>query len=190
MIRIVCMGTSGWYDNDCGHTISLLVETEDFQLVLDAGSGFALLDRYTVIDRRFMLFLSHYHLDHLYGLHAVSKFGFPAGLDILGQKNIQHDLGQLMRQPYTMSFEAAGIAVRYHELEHDGADLPCECRILPMVHAAPTVGLRIRYKGRVLAYCPDTGYCPACCGAGPQCRHADYGMRVRQRPREQLMAAP
>ena len=41
MIEVVFLGTTGWYDTKAGNTISTLVKTRDYNIVLDAGNRIA-----------------------------------------------------------------------------------------------------------------------------------------------------
>jgi len=46
MVKIIFLGTNGWYDSETGNTISILVQTDLVDVVFDAGYGVAKLDRY------------------------------------------------------------------------------------------------------------------------------------------------
>jgi ribonuclease BN (tRNA processing enzyme) len=50
------------------------------------------------------LFISHYHLDHVAGLHALVKFRFRHPLRICGQPGIEATLRSLVREPFTVPF--------------------------------------------------------------------------------------
>jgi len=46
MVKVIFLGTNGWYDTLTGNTVSTLVKTRDYNIVLDAGNGIAKLSRY------------------------------------------------------------------------------------------------------------------------------------------------
>ena len=43
---VIFLGTNGWYDSDTGNTICILIESDDYYIVLDAGNGIDKLYRY------------------------------------------------------------------------------------------------------------------------------------------------
>ena len=93
MIKVIFLGTNGWYDTKTGNTICTLIETEDYFIILDAGNGLHKIDQYitSTSKKPIYLFLSHFHLDHIVGLHILSKFNFSQGIRTYGQmgtKNI------------------------------------------------------------------------------------------------------
>ncbi len=73
-MKITFLGTNGWYDTSTGNTICILVETDKYNIVLDAGNGLYKIDRYISSEKPVYLFLSHFHLDHIIGLHILGKF--------------------------------------------------------------------------------------------------------------------
>jgi ribonuclease BN (tRNA processing enzyme) len=158
-MRIILLGTNGWYDNETGHTPCVLIETADCYLVLDAGSGFAQLDKYLCGEKPVYLFLSHFHLDHTIGLHTLAKFNFANGLTIVGQAGTLEALNGLLRSPYTISLDKLRYATTIYEMPEGPPSLPFKVTSLPLVHADPCIGFRFELNGKVLTYCTDTGYC-------------------------------
>ena len=45
-MKIVFLGTNGWYDSKTGNTICTLLETENNYIIFDAGNGIYQLDQY------------------------------------------------------------------------------------------------------------------------------------------------
>ena len=39
------------------------------------------------------------------------------------------------------------------------AAFPCKAQVFEMDHAITTLAIRLEMDGKVIAYCPDTGYC-------------------------------
>ena len=75
-MKVTFLGTNGWFDTATGNTPSILVQSEKFDIILDAGNGIARADRYITQDKPVFLFLSHFHIDHIAGLHILVKFQF------------------------------------------------------------------------------------------------------------------
>jgi len=156
---IIFLGTNGWYDTDTGNTICTLINSGEYHIILDAGNGIYKADRYIQDDLPVYLFLSHFHLDHIEGLHILNKFRFPQGLEIYGQKGTTKVLNTILSQPFTVPLDSLPFPVEVHELAPGSHELPfpLECEFL--VHAAPSLGYRFDLDGKIVAYCPDTGIC-------------------------------
>lgn len=161
MGKIIFLGTNGWYDTETGNTISILIKLEKFNLILDAGSGISKLDKYIDVDddKPAYLFLSHFHLDHISGLHTISKNHFPGGLFLLGGPGIKENLSVIINQPFTLPFSEMNFHTEIMELPKESRLLPFHCEILPMVHSSPCFGITVAVEDKRIVYCPDTGYC-------------------------------
>jgi ribonuclease BN (tRNA processing enzyme) len=158
-MQVIFLGTNGWYDTVTGNTICTLISSEKYQILLDAGNGIHRADRYIRDDLPVYLFLSHFHLDHIEGLHILNKFRFPQGLRIYGQKGTKAVLNTIVNEPFTVPLGKQPFPVEVRELSEGPYKLPfpMECRFL--VHASPCMGYRFELDGKVVAYCPDTGIC-------------------------------
>jgi len=76
-LKIVFLGTNGWYSTNVANTICTLIEMDTRYIVLDAGDGIQHLDKYVTDQTKPIdIFLSHFHLDHVIGLHIQPKFRF------------------------------------------------------------------------------------------------------------------
>jgi ribonuclease BN (tRNA processing enzyme) len=158
-MKATFLGTNGWYDTTTGNTVCILIETEKYDIVLDAGNGIHKLDSYTSGRKPVFIFLSHFHLDHIAGLHVLGKFKFEQGLVICGPEGTKKVLATLIAQPFTMPFEQLEYRTEILELPADINKLLFNVQALPLKHASLTLGYRFRIDGKVVAYCPDTGYC-------------------------------
>jgi len=156
---VIFLGTNGWYDSDTGNTICTLINSEKYHIILDAGNGIYKADCYIHDDLPVYLFLSHFHLDHIEGLHILNKFRFSNGLKIFGQKGTKAVLNTIINEPFTVPLEKLPYPVEVGELSMGPYKMPfaMECEFL--VHASPTLGFRFDLDGKILAYCPDTGVC-------------------------------
>lgn len=45
-MRIIFLGTNGWYDTDTGNTTCALIDTKSCYIILDAGNGIYKADKY------------------------------------------------------------------------------------------------------------------------------------------------
>lgn len=45
-MKVIFLGTNGWYDTKTGNTTCILIETDDYFIILDAGNGIYKIDQY------------------------------------------------------------------------------------------------------------------------------------------------
>ena len=157
-MRVVFLGTNGWYDTETGNTVCALLEAGPWRILLDAGNGIRRLEG-PLGDpgHPALLFLSHFHMDHVAGLHILGRFDFPGGLSVFGQQGTRETLGILLASPFTVPIGDLPFPVRICDLTEGTHHLPfpVTCRYLP--HSSPCFGYRFELEGRVIAYCTDTG---------------------------------
>ncbi|CAJ36627.1 putative metallo-beta-lactamase [Methanocella arvoryzae MRE50] len=158
-MKVIFLGTNGWYDNETGNTVCVLIDAPEGYILLDAGNGIHKLDRYMTEDKPAYLFLSHFHLDHIGGLHTIVRLNFPRGLQIFGQEGTRKILGDVLRQPYSVPIDGMPFKVDIRELPEDLAAVPFLEDFRPLVHVSPCTGFRFRLGGKVITYCTDTGLC-------------------------------
>ena len=159
--QVVFLGTNGWYDTAAtGNAVCALVRTRRWDIVLDAGNGLYKLDRYVEGKKPVFLLLSHFHIDHIAGLHVLAKFRLAAGLTICGGKGARRHLGRFVNRPFSVPLDKLPYPVKVLELPADRASLPFRADSLPLVHADPVLGYRLELDGKVLSYITDTGPCP------------------------------
>jgi len=159
-MKLIFLGTNGWYDTATGNTVCALIKTKRFDIVLDAGNGIYKLGEYCDGTKPLFILLSHFHLDHIAGLHTLVKFKFKKGLTICGLKGARRLLGQFINSPFTVPIKKLPYPVNILELPSEAARLPFPVRTLPLVHADPVLGFRLGLEGKTVTYCTDTGYCP------------------------------
>lgn len=159
-MNVTFLGTNGWYDSATGNTICTLIKTKRWDIVLDAGNGLHKLDKYIDGKKPVFILLSHFHIDHIAGLHLLLKFRFKRPLVICGQKGARRLLDIFVNKPFTKPMGGLPYPVKVLELPAEAGKLPFEVETLPLVHADPVLGFRLRLEGKTVTYCTDTGYCP------------------------------
>ena len=169
-MKLIFLGTNGWYASPTGNTVCALIETPSRYIVLDAGDGISKLDKYaTDVNKPVDIFLSHFHLDHSAGLHIQPKFHFKNKIRIFGQKGAKEILGKLINKPFTAGLELLknnlGLDISIHEF-HEGENKIDEytVHIAPLIHADPCFGFRFELDDsdgskKIISYCTDTGPC-------------------------------
>ena len=158
-MEIVFLGTNGWYSTDTGNTSCVLINSDKYYIIFDAGDGIYKLDNYITSHKTIHLFLSHFHLDHVSGFHILNKFRFKQGIDIYGQKGTRKTLSHLIQHPFTMPPSDLPTRISVHELSEGTRQLPfpVTCRFL--LHTDPCFGYRVCLDGKTIAYCTDTTIC-------------------------------
>ena len=159
-IKIHFLGTNGWYSSPTGNTTCLLLETDDFSIILDAGNGLHKIDRFVKEDKDTYLFLSHFHIDHISGLHTLAKNRFPKGLKIICHVGGKIILDNVIRQPYTIALEDLPYDVTVIELTEGRHDIfPFGLVCQDLIHSTTCYGYRFEIGDKVISYCTDTGKC-------------------------------
>lgn len=158
-MELICLGTSGWYDSTAGNTICILLKTDQYNIVFDAGNGIHKLDRYYHKQRPVFILLSHFHLDHIAGLHVLAKFFFAKGLVIAGPKGTQKIINTIVNQPFSMPLDDLPYTTKVFELSGDENPFPFKIKFMELVHTSLTLGYQIELENKIITYIPDTGFC-------------------------------
>jgi len=159
MNSIIFLGTNGWYDSITGNTISILIKTPKYSIVLDAGNGFAKFGNYHDFKTPLYLFISHFHLDHTEGLHTLNKNPELTNLFLLTGNGQSQEICKFLSEPYTVPLSKLPFPAEVMELPRDGRLLPFKSETLKMKHSVDTTGINLSIDDKLIAYCPDTGYC-------------------------------
>ncbi|MDD5449039.1 MAG: ribonuclease Z [Candidatus Omnitrophica bacterium] len=157
-MKIIFLGTNGWYDTKTGNTLCVLIETRTEYIILDAGGGFYKIGRYVTGQKPVYLFLSHFHLDHVIGLHTLAKFSFPQGIDVYGPPGLKRFFRQIINKPYTMPFAKLKMDLRLHELNKKNSS-PLDVKFKKLRHPVTCYGYRFSLENKIISFCTDTGVC-------------------------------
>jgi ribonuclease BN (tRNA processing enzyme) len=167
-MKITFLGTNGWYTNSQGNTPCILIESNNQYVVLDAGNGIYKLDEYIKEPKKISLFISHFHLDHVAGVHILNKFKFEQGIDVYVGKGRRKDFETLVNPPFTVGFTPRPENIynlktqtRLHELSEQGENIPFKAQAIKVHHAYTGHGYRFELDGKIIAYTGDCGVTPA-----------------------------
>jgi ribonuclease BN (tRNA processing enzyme) len=153
-MKLVLLGTGGYYPNPRRHTACLMLP--DIGVVLDAGSGMFRVRDYLATDR-LDIFLSHVHLDHAVGLTYLLDLVPPA---VLARSTVYAEPDKLaaVREhlfseaifPVAPPFRLEPLREK-HALAGGGT-----LTHFPLVHPGGVRGYRLDWPDRSLAYVTDT----------------------------------
>ncbi len=165
-IHLLPLGRMGWMPADGCHTCCYCLEYGHRLILLDAGTGLANLsderlqrpiDDYSEI----IIFLSHYHLDHLAGLFYLSRFFYNKEVIIAGPgpgiygKSVSDTLSNIITSPFcARPLDRYPMNFHFVDLEHGTHDiggLRVETRI--QTHSEPSLGIKLDNR---ICYCTDT----------------------------------
>ncbi|MFA6329846.1 MAG: MBL fold metallo-hydrolase [Candidatus Micrarchaeia archaeon] len=184
-MRITFLGTNGWFATEKGNTICTLIETAGRYIVLDAGDGIRRLmesapDQTKPLD----IFISHFHLDHIIGLHQLNRFHYRR-IRIFVQPEGKRIVDFIVNKPFTDALESLPnvevkeLAIGRNKVSDGLGSYSVDVAWLS--HADPCIGFRFELldKGRkkVVAHCLDSGPCDAIKGlsAGADLMIAECG---------------
>lgn len=157
-MKIIFLGTNGWYDTETGNTVCVLIETKNKYVIFDAGNGLYKIDKYIKKDKPIYLFLSHFHLDHVIGFHIMNKFRFPQGVDVYGPVGLKMLFRKVINKPYTIPMFRLKTKIRLHEIDSPNS-LPLDIKCRPLKHSIFCYGYRLLLENKIVSYCTDTGVC-------------------------------
>ncbi len=160
MIKVTVLGSNGWYEDANGQTTSVLIQSDQGSILLDAGSGLTRARTRIDFTKPGCLFLTHLHLDHISGLHTLSLFPFDAGLSLITPLGGKDELLSILRPPFMSNLEKQSYPTRLVEAETLPQNpLPFKVSALPLEHAVPSTGYRLEIDGKIIAFVLDTAYC-------------------------------
>lgn len=163
-MKIIFLGTNGWYSSTTGDTPCILIDAKDKYIILDAGNGIYKLDSYIKEDKPIALFISHFHIDHASGLHTLNKFEFKQGIDVYVGVGRSKDFETLVNPPFTVGYKPKPeniynlkTQIRLHELSEKRENIPYPVVAIKQHHAYVDHGYRFELEGKLIAYTGDCG---------------------------------
>ena len=158
-MKLIFLGTNGWYDTATGSMPCIFLETEKYNIIFDAGFGFAKADKYLNKNKPTFLFISHFHLDHICGLHTLPKFRFQKALTIFAPTGAVKIFEIFTNHPFTASIRELSFKVKIVELKAGEYHKPFDFSCMKLSHADLTFGYRLEVDDKIITYCTDTGIC-------------------------------
>ncbi len=163
-MKIIFLGTNGWYSSPTGDTPCILIDSADHYVILDAGNGIYKTDQYIKGGKPISLFISHFHLDHVSGMHILNKFSFKQGIDVYVGKGRTKDFQTLVNPPFTLGYQSKPgnklnlkTEIRLHELSEKEENIPFKAQALKQTHLFDDHGFRIELEGKTISYTGDCG---------------------------------
>ncbi len=157
-MKIYFLGTNGWYDTKLGNTLCVLVESSKAYVIFDAGNGLYKIDKYIRDSRPIYLFLSHFHLDHIIGLHVLNKFNFSQGVNVFGPKGVKEMFKLIINTPYSMPVSRLKTKIKIAEINKNSR-FPFEISFKNLLHTTKCYGYCLKVDGKTVTFCTDTGPC-------------------------------
>ncbi len=153
-MKLVLLGTSGYHPNDRRHTACLMLPA--LGVVFDAGTAMFRVADHLSTDT-LDVFLSHVHLDHCFGLTYMFDI-IPAGplkrVTVHGEPDklaaVREHLFHEELFPVKPPFEMKPLTAKF--ILADGGTLTH----FPLKHPGGSVGFRIDWPDRSMAYVTDT----------------------------------
>jgi len=153
-MKLVLLGTGGYYANDVRHTACLMLP--EAGVVLDAGSGMFRVSDYLSTDR-LDVFLTHVHLDHVLGLTYLLAV---VNAEVLKRTTVHGEASKLDAiRAHLFSDAIFPVTPAFQFKSLDGATtLPDggTVRHFPLWHPGGSVGYRLDWPSASLAYVTDT----------------------------------
>ncbi|MFA6016833.1 MAG: ribonuclease Z [Patescibacteria group bacterium] len=166
-MKIYFLGTNGWYSSPTGDTPCILINSKDRYVIFDAGNGIYKIDKYIKENKPISLFLSHFHIDHISGLHMLVKFKFKQGIDIYFASGRKKDFNLFVNSPYTIGITndkkniyTMKSEIRLHELEEGNNNIGFTVLMKKLYHGFENHGFRVTLEGKSVVYSGDTKIVP------------------------------
>lgn len=158
-ITITLLGTNGWYPTKTGNTLSIFIQTPEVSIILDAGDGIhKVADICPEVKTPACLFLSHFHIDHISGLHALARLRFTKGLSIYGPPGTRDLLTSFIGYPFTVPVAELPYPVTITDLPEGNSMCEIPVTTAQLVHTQMVYGYRFEL-GKTITFCTDTGPC-------------------------------
>ena len=160
-MQVTVVGWAGSYPGPMSPASCYLIDTGDFRLLLDLGSGaLGPLQQYAGLADIDAVCLSHLHADHCLDMCGYSVFRNYHPDGALPPLPVYAPKGAAERLSRALGAEHLGItdAFTFTELAPGTIEIgPLRVTTRHMNHPVETFGFRVEHGGRVLGYSADTG---------------------------------
>jgi ribonuclease BN (tRNA processing enzyme) len=153
-MKLLLLGTTGYHPSPRRHTACLMLP--EIGLVLDAGTGFFRVRDY-VQTAELDVFITHAHLDHVFGLTFLFDTVYNTVLEQARVHGQAEHLRAVQEHLFAESLFPALPPLTFHPLTGPqpiggGGTLT----YFPLVHPGGSLGFRLDWPGRSMAYVTDT----------------------------------
>lgn len=159
-MKVTFLGTNGWYNYDNHETSCVLLESKNFNIVLDLGSGIKNLNNIKLKSKKTFIFISHLHLDHIVGIHYLSSISKLKEINIVLHKKYIKKFKNIFNKPYTLKFgdfKSKISIISFEEKKYP--KIPIKFITKKLDHSDPSYGFKFFLDKKVISYCTDTRYC-------------------------------
>jgi ribonuclease BN (tRNA processing enzyme) len=159
MTKIKLHGTNGWFETENGKTSCVGVYTDDCVILLDIGTGFRDVNPNETQGKHVYLFISHLHLDHIYGLHLLSLHS-PSHLRIFLPEDLIEHFIAISKVPFIKPIDSLGFPVDIVGIKpRQYMETTFSFEALPLLHNTTSFGYRLKFPEKSISYCVDTKLC-------------------------------
>lgn len=153
-MKLLLLGTSGYHPSARRHTACLLLP--EIGVVLDAGTGFFRVRDY-VQTSELDIFITHAHLDHVFGLTCLFSTVTGTCLERARVHGQADHIRGVQQHLFSDELFPAMPPLTFHSLTGPhpiggGGTLT----YFPLVHPGGSLGYRLDWPGRSMAYVTDT----------------------------------
>ena len=159
-MKITFLGTNGWYNYDNNETSCVFLQSSNFNLIFDLGSGIKNLNNIDFDEKPTYLFLSHLHLDHIIGTHYLSSIKKLNNLTIIVHQNYYANFKKIFNKPYTLKYSKYKKKIKFMTFsKYKKCKIPFKFSFINLNHSDPSYGFKFFLDGKIVSYCTDTSYC-------------------------------
>ncbi len=159
-MKITFLGTNGWYNYDNHETSCVFIESKNFNLILDLGSGIKNLNKIKFKNRETFIFISHLHLDHVIGIHYLSSIAKLKNINIILHNKYLKKFKDIFSKPYTLKYKNYKNRINIISFNKKKyPNIPINFISKQLDHSDPSYGFKFFLDKKIISYCTDTKYC-------------------------------
>jgi ribonuclease BN (tRNA processing enzyme) len=157
-MKLLLLGTAGYHPNERRHTACLMLP--EAGIVFDAGTGFFRV-RERLSTPTLDIFLSHAHLDHVVGLPYLLSTTWEKPLERITVHGAAEKLAAIRTNLLSEHLFPAPLPCQWQPLKAKPLEVG-EARVthFPLEHPGGSIGYRVDWPDRSLAYVTDTTASP------------------------------
>jgi ribonuclease BN (tRNA processing enzyme) len=153
-MKLLLLGTAGYHPSETRHTACLMLPEEG--IVLDAGTGFFRV-RQHLQSPSLDILLTHAHLDHVAGLTFLLSTLFERQMERVTVYGAADKLAAVREHLLSEHLFPAPLPCEWHPLAAGPLQVgAARVTHFPLVHTGGSIGYRLDFPGRSLAYITDT----------------------------------